>query len=139
MANLTDREKLVDIVCNAMQKDYCVCHCNYPPCKPVKQIVDDLITHGLTVRQMQKPLTVLDIHEMAKEKPGHGWPFDDVPPVLCAEMRNGRMLWVTWGTVVDSVVLDNVAWVDKYNYNKEWRCWARKPTEEERQAAKWEK
>lgn len=48
---MTDREKLTNIVCNAMQNE-CVGHCNHKPCTTVEIVVDDLLTNGVTVQQM---------------------------------------------------------------------------------------
>ena len=44
------REKLVEIVCDAMQADGCIGHCNYPPCFAVERVVNALIAHGVTVQ-----------------------------------------------------------------------------------------
>lgn len=55
---MTDREKLVEIVCNAIQEVDCISHCNHPPCYKVHHVVDELISHGVTVKEPQKPLTV---------------------------------------------------------------------------------
>ena len=48
---MTDREKLVEIVCNAIQEVDCIAHCNHPPCYKVHHVVDELISHGVTVRE----------------------------------------------------------------------------------------
>lgn len=48
---MTDREKLVEIVCNAIQEVDCISHCNHPPCYKVHHVVDELISHGVTVRE----------------------------------------------------------------------------------------
>ena len=45
------REKLVDIVCDAMEADGCIGHCNHPPCFAVERVVNALITHGVTVQE----------------------------------------------------------------------------------------
>lgn len=47
---MTDREKLVDIVCGAMQ-DECVEHCNHPPCYCVATIADALIANGVKAQE----------------------------------------------------------------------------------------
>ena len=45
------REKLVDIVCDAMEADGCIGHCNHPPCFAVERVVNALIAHGVTVQE----------------------------------------------------------------------------------------
>ena len=45
------REKLVKIVCNAMESDGCIGHCNYSPCFEVERVVNALIDNGVTVQE----------------------------------------------------------------------------------------
>ena len=48
---MDDREKLVDIVCDATQINGCIHSCNHPPCAMVRGIVDALIENGVTVQE----------------------------------------------------------------------------------------
>lgn len=43
------RKKLVEIVCDAMEADGCIGHCNHPPCFAVERVVNALIANGVTV------------------------------------------------------------------------------------------
>ena len=43
------REKLVEIVCDAMERDGCIGHCNNSPCFEVERVVNTLIANGVTV------------------------------------------------------------------------------------------
>lgn len=45
------REKLVEIVCDAMESDSCVGHCNHSPCFEVERVVNALIDNGVTVQE----------------------------------------------------------------------------------------
>ena len=45
------REKLVEIVCDAMERDGCIGHCNNSPCFEVEQVVNALIANGVTVQE----------------------------------------------------------------------------------------
>lgn len=129
---MTDREKLVEIVCNAIQEADCISHCNHPPCYKVHHVVDELISHCVTVREMQKPLTVEESREM--------------PDVV----------WVEWSfggcepRIPSTIDIDTIHNIEHYSftdemserlddYGKIWRCWASKPTVEERKAAEWER
>lgn len=126
---MTDQEKLVELITEAGIK-YAT----------IEGLADHLIAHGVMVKELQKPLTVEEIERMAAEREGHDWPLDDVPPILCAEMKNGRTFWINWGTAVDALVLIEAYEKLRYKagYNKQWRLWLRKPTEEERKDAEWE-
>ena len=45
------REKLAEIVCNVMESDGCIGHCNHPPCFEVERVVNALIANGVTVQE----------------------------------------------------------------------------------------
>ena len=45
------REKLIDIVCDAMESDSCIAHCNHSPCFEVERVVNALIDNGVTVQE----------------------------------------------------------------------------------------
>ena len=45
------REKLVEIVCDAMERDGCIGHCNNSPCFEVERVVNALIANGVTVQE----------------------------------------------------------------------------------------
>lgn len=72
-------EKLVDIVCDAIEDDACICHCNHPPCFAVERVVNALISNGITV-QWWKPIS-----EPPKEKGTY---------LVCTE--NGGVLLGHW-------------------------------------------
>ena len=46
------REKLVEIVCDAMESGGCICYCNHSPCFEVERVVNALIAHGVTVQEL---------------------------------------------------------------------------------------
>ena len=45
------REKLVKIICDVMETDGCICHCNHSPCFEVERVVNALIDSGVTVQE----------------------------------------------------------------------------------------
>ena len=45
MIDMTD--KLVDLICESMQEDDCIAHCNHPPCHKCKMIAERLIANGV--------------------------------------------------------------------------------------------
>ena len=45
------REKLVEIVCDAMERDGCIGHCNHSPCFEVERVVNALIANCVTVQE----------------------------------------------------------------------------------------
>ena len=44
-------EKLVKIVCDAMESDGCIGHCNHSPCFEVERVVNALLDNGVTVQE----------------------------------------------------------------------------------------
>lgn len=45
------REKLVEVVCDAMESDGCIGYCNHSPCFEVERVVNALIDNGVTVQE----------------------------------------------------------------------------------------
>lgn len=45
------RKKLVKIVCDVMEADGCIGHCNHSPCFEVELVVNALIANGVTVQE----------------------------------------------------------------------------------------
>lgn len=50
---MTDREKLIEWVCEATQTDRCVSNCNNPHCNFVQNIADHLISNGVRLETKQ--------------------------------------------------------------------------------------
>lgn len=46
---MTEREKLMESVCESIQTDNCVAHCNNPHCGVVQTIVENLIANGVRI------------------------------------------------------------------------------------------
>ena len=128
---MTDREKLVELI-NHVSEGHIV---NLMQPGGVEELADYLIAHGVTVKQMQRPLTLEEVHELKAV-----WiedPFEDYDMPLYPAIYWGK------GNFTYSVFIANIddgeekAWCDNETYGYDWRCWAEKPTEEERKAAKW--
>ena len=45
----TDRERLEDIICERLQDDICIPHCNHGKCSSVKSFANYLISKGVTI------------------------------------------------------------------------------------------
>ena len=50
------REKLIEIVCDAMERDGCIGYCNNSPCFEVERVVNALIANGVTVQERNKTI-----------------------------------------------------------------------------------
>ena len=35
---MTDRDRLIELVCDKIQDGHCIGHCNYPPCNQCREI-----------------------------------------------------------------------------------------------------
>ena len=46
---MTQRDRLIELICEITQDDLCLAHCNFPPCNIVKQKTDYLIANGVVV------------------------------------------------------------------------------------------
>jgi hypothetical protein len=96
-----------------------------------EEIAAHLLDHGVTVKEPQKPLTVEEVHakqneimylEYAQNK------LEEFPVLLTFFGAFYAEFEKYGGEGADFLI-------DEYNYK--WRCWAEKPTEEERKAAEW--
>ena len=65
------REKLVKIVCDAMESDGCIGHCNHSPCFEVERVVNALIDNGVTVQEW------ISVDDKLPEKSGYYLVFAD--------------------------------------------------------------
>lgn len=127
---MTDREKLVELIKSAKAamrgKEFT---CNL---EREYFMAEYLIANGVTVMKPQKLLTVeeatgtLDIVWFEQKHLDTTYPCDAVIAPDCVN--------VNMSMFGHSVPLVGPI---KY-YGKTWRCWAEKPTEEERKAAEWE-
>ena len=94
-------------------------------------IADYLISNGVTVKEPQKPLTIKELHdkqgeivylEYVKNK------LEKLPYVLTC--------FGTYYAEFDCYDGLNASFIIA-DYGYTWRCWANRPTEEERKAAVW--
>lgn len=98
-----------------------------------------LISHGVTVKEPQKPLTVEELRKMV----GSPVWVEVIDHNVFADPMDDFDGWglvrTSWVRLWDEKRADLVKVdYDFEDYLKEWRCWAEKPTEEERKAAEWE-
>lgn len=129
---MTDRETLVELIKSAKAamrgKEFT---CNL---EREYFMAEYLIANGVTVKEPQKPLTV----EKLKEHIGKvvhleyaGNKMEDYPVLL-------GHCWMFYAEFEMYGAYDSSEFILD-DYGKTWRCWAEKPTEEERMAAEWEK
>lgn len=89
-----------------------------------------LIAHGVTVKEPKKVLTLEEVLQAIKDCKTI-WIEDEEEPNNtgidpgCDNVR----YWLNKTVIKDEI---------RACYGKTWRCWAEKPTEEERKAAEWE-
>ena len=131
---MTDREKLVGMLIEADREIGILCDgCGSRPEQEVfGNIADHLIAHGVTVREMQKPLAV---EELGKGQRDFIWIEHDtayIVPIQILYVGAGLVEYVQFGET-------GICYAGTDGYGKTWRCWAEKPTEEERKAAEWER
>lgn len=129
---MTDREKLINLIMQrfdwqiAPETEYkIIINAN------LEEVVDALISHGVTVREMQKPLTLEELRRIEEQ------------PVWC-ETEATRTPCVVKRSLIDkedaifyALGSECPIFFSIETYGQIWRCWAEKPTEEERKAAEW--
>lgn len=95
------------------------------------QLADYLIAHGVTVKQMQKPLTVDEAIEMSKDEHAIFYVENN--------LQNSIFRSASWASVNIWLNICDEKQKNRNSYGRTWRCWAKRPTDEERKAAEWEK
>ena len=129
---MTDREKLVRLIDESAYIKMAFPEGQISYYLDSEKIADHLLAHGVTVKEPQKPLTV-------EEASGTNEP-------VWMEYITGRVFVCDlvaspgWNGIYDAYVIGGAVPkpLPKNHYGKSWRCWAEKPTEEERKNAKWE-
>lgn len=94
-----------------------------------------LYAHGVTVKQMQKPLTVEELKALPEVVYIELAPFAAVESVYAGIPFRVNDIETP---SIDIHVLDGCEGFRLDKYGKTWRCWAAKPTNEERRAAPWQ-
>ena len=99
------------------------------------ELVDYLIANGVTVKELQKPLTLEEVKEKKAVWVETKIEDEDLyPALLCGRSYKYFSEFCTNVGKDEGFVLR-----DNDEYGVAWRCWTEKPTEEEREAAEWEK
>lgn len=124
---MTDREKLIEMIAY-ISEGHIV---NLMQPGGAEALADYMIANGVTVKAMQKPLTVEELKRM------------EGSPVWC-ETEATKTPCVVKNSMIDNVDAIFYALGSEYpiffnvdEYGQIWRCWAEKPTEEEWKAAEW--
>lgn len=94
-----------------------------------EEIATYLIAHGVTMKQMQEPLTFEEARTLDV-----GWiESRELNKIFLAVFAPSthEALWFR------SRYGQRFEWAYAHDYGQVWRCWATKPTDEERQAAEW--
>lgn len=119
---MTDREKLVELLDIIIQ----------PGQKTLGEIADHLLSHGVYVRESQKPCKFEEISLCDYCWIEYKYEIYTTVEIACVLCKTSEYCGI------DFVGLGSPITHRKELYNKTWRCWAEKPTEEERMAAEWE-
>ena len=128
---MNDREKLINLIMQRFvwkispETEYkIIINSN------LEELVDHLIAHGVTVKAMQRPLTVAELPEY------HGkfiWKEEPSMKLVPVKMFFVGSIAAEYGEF--GIAEDCESLICDYNYS--WRCWAEKPTEEEKRGAEW--
>lgn len=131
---MTDREKLVRLIEESAYIKLAFPEGQISYYLDSEMIADHLLSHGVTVKEPQKPLKLEEATGTNK--------------IVWYEQRMG-LYYIE--TPCDAVFSEIAGFIElaivghekpmyrpAYTYGQLWRCWAEKPTEEERKAAEWE-
>lgn len=129
---MTDREKLVRLI-DEVAEGMLIQRCGELVCTVNSDdIADHLLAHGVYVRESQKPCKFEEISLCDYCWIEHKYEIYTTVEIACVLCKTSEYCGI------DFVGLGSPITHKKELYNKAWRCWAEKPTEEERKNAKWE-
>lgn len=128
---MTDREKLVELI-KLIDEHYQISYHRQAGeivgILNTDELTADLIAHGVTVKEMQKPMTVEELFLLPDVVYVEFSYFDDVYAALPERYDK---------QTIDLMMRGESCRFLLKGYGKTWRCWAKRPTEEERKAAEW--
>ena len=133
---MTDREKLLRLIDEVAEETIIRRGGEWVSVVNSEEIADHLISNGVTVKEPQKPLTL----EQTLEKRVVYLEFKHLL------LQEPVVMFRAWNEWEDAEIIhyDRIGCqysnidCEENDYGKTWRCWAEKPTEEEREAAEWE-
>lgn len=131
---MTDRERLIAVLneiendvgficdsCGESKKSICI-----------ESFANRLITHGVYVREPQKPCKFEEISSGGYCWVEYKYEFYTSVEMACVLCKTSEYCGIDFVGHGSSITHR------KELYNETWRCWAEKPTEAERKNAKWE-
>ena len=131
---MTDREKLVYLIKENAKAIVSSTENGVYVCLDVETLADYLISHGVTVLELQKPLNLEELYDANTEVFLEFYDYYNLFQVSCRKFGDG----LNQTELLDAACYDHGFTCANDLYGKAWRCWAEKPTEEERKAAGWE-
>lgn len=86
-----------------------------------------------------RPLTLEEFEAVYDAREDHEWPHEAIPPYLFLDshIEKDDNCWLLW-CVARAVWENDSRKYTRDTYGKTWRCWLRKPTEQEREACGWD-
>lgn len=94
------------------------------------RIADHLMENGVTIKEKQKPMAIEELKIL-----GVYWYEERGDKLMPCEIGRFSGAHYTDINIIGWAIPDELK---NNEYGKTWRCWAEKPTEEERKAAEWE-
>ena len=101
--------------------------------------IRDLEARVAELEKPLKPMTLERLMEIYNDRANHSWPLN-TPPYFIVESNNEAREfcgWASWSDIKLMLEHSHLRY-NRDNYGKTWRCWPRRPTEEERKAAEWD-
>lgn len=90
--------------------------------------------------QTARVMTLEELDAIYQTKERHIWPFN-TPPWLWMtvnpDVRQTRGFWICWRDIMYCLENDSPFYV-RENYGKVWKIWTAEPTDEQREAVKWD-
>ena len=85
---------------------------------------------------MARVMTLEELIGIYNLRENHSWVYN-TPPYLYMDYGKDAGHWIAWSNIVSCLERCYPKYIPE-DYGKTWRCWTSRPTDEQREAVKWE-
>ena len=86
---MTDRDRLIELICDKIQDGHCIGYCNHPPCTQCTDIADYLLANGVIVLPCTVGAEIFGIFDNDDEQRKEIY----VGKIICYSLDENNLLW----------------------------------------------
>lgn len=86
---MTDRDRLIELICDKIQDGHCIGYCNHPPCNQCKDLADYLIANSVIVPPCKVGAEIFGLFDNDDEQRKEIYEGK----ILCFSLDENNLLW----------------------------------------------